>query len=177
MSRKMIDYQVDNGKISTIDGYNVGGVDEEELNAKIQEATTTKQDKLYTKTNSGITLTEEEGKSYISSELVYKQITFTANPFFYKGTYKPGDVVASITYQIDGEMFIGEANIGTDASRVVQWGDVITVRKVYISPGSGGTKTRIIINWIAINNGTLSEDKQLLQTPLGIIVAVKAKRT
>ena len=152
-------------------------IDEGALNAQIQEATTTKQDKLYTKTNSGITLTEEEGKSYIGSELVYKQISFTANPFFYKGTYKPGDIVASTTYQIDGEMFIGEAHVGTDVSRVVQWGDVIAVRKVYISPGSGGTKTRIVYNWLAINNGTLTEDKQLLGTPLGIIVAVKAKRT
>ena len=152
-------------------------IDEGALNAQIQEATTTKQDKLYTKTNSGITLTEEEGKSYIGSELVYKQIILTANPFFYKGTYKPGDVVANTTYQIDGEMFIGEANVGTDASRLVQWGDVITVRKIYISPGSGGTKTRIIINWLAINNGTLTEDKQLFNTPIGIIVAVKAKRT
>ena len=152
-------------------------IDEGALNAQIQEATTTKQDKLYTKTNSGITLTEEEGKSYIGSELVYKQITFTANPFFYKGTYKPGDLVASATRVIDGEMFIGEANIGTDASRIVKFGDVIAVRKVYISPGSGGTKTRIIYNWLAINDGTLTEDKQLLDTPLAIIVAVKAKRT
>ena len=152
-------------------------IDEGALNAQIQEATTTKQDKLYTKTNSGITLTEEEGKSYISSELVYKEISFTVNPFFYKGTYKPGDIVASTSRVIDGEMFIGEANVGTDATRVVQWGDVISVRKIYISPGSGGTKTRILINWIAINNGTLTEDKQIMNTPLGIIVAVKAKRT
>ena len=152
-------------------------IDEGALNAQIQNATTTKQDKLYTKTNSGIILTEEEGKSYIGSELVYKQITITPNPFFYKGTYKPGDVVASTTYQIDGEMFIGEANVGTDVSRVVEWGDVIALRKIYVSPGSGGTKTRIIINWIAINNGTLTEDKQLFGTPIGIIVAVKAKRT
>ena len=150
-------------------------IDEGALNAQIQEATTTKQDKLYTKADSGITLTEEEGKSYIGSELVYKQIIFTANPFFYKGTYRPGDSVASTTKIIDGEMFIGEANVGTDASRIVQFGDVITVRKVYISPGSGG-KTRIIYNWLAINNGTLSEDKQLLDTPLGIIVAVKTRR-
>lgn len=152
-------------------------IDEGALNAQIQEATTTKQDKLYTKTNSGITLTEEEGKSYISSELVYKEISFTVNPFFYKGTYKPGDIVASTSRVIDGEMFIGEANVETDATRVVQWGDVISVRKIYISPGSGGTKTRILINWIAINNGTLTEDKQIMNTPLGIIVAVKAKRT
>ena len=54
-------------------------IDEGALNAQIQEATTTKQDKLYTKTNSGITLTEEEGKSYISSELVYKEISFLAH--------------------------------------------------------------------------------------------------
>ena len=152
-------------------------IDEGALNAQIQEATTTKQDKLYTEPNSGIQLTEKDNKQYISSELVYKQISFTANPFFYKGTYKPGDVVASTTYQLDGQMFIGEANVGTDASRIVQCGDVITIRKVYISPGSGGTKTRIIINWLAINNGTFTEDKQLLNTPLGIIVAVKAKRT
>ena len=30
MSRKMIDYQVENGKIKSIDGYNVG-VDEEDI--------------------------------------------------------------------------------------------------------------------------------------------------
>ena len=32
-------------------------IDEGALNAQIQEATTTKQDKLYTKAHSGITLT------------------------------------------------------------------------------------------------------------------------
>lgn len=151
-------------------------IDEGALSAQIQEATTTKQDKLYTKTNSGITLTEEEGKSYIDSELVYKQITFTVNPFFYKGTYKPGDIVAATNRTIDDGMFVGEAFVGTDASRIVQWGDVITVRKAYFSPRSGGTPSTVQYKWLAINNGTLTEDKQLLDTPLGIIVAVKARR-
>ena len=151
-------------------------IDEGALNAQIQEATTTKQDKLYTKTNSGITLTEEEGKSYIGSEVVYKQINFTLNPYFYKGTYKPGDVITSINRVIDG-MFIGEAELVTDVSRVVQFGDVITVRKAYFSPGSGGNPSHVQYKWIAINNGTSTEDKQMLDTPLGIIVAVKAKRS
>ena len=39
MSRKMIDYQVENGKISTIDGYSVGGGDEL-TGQKLLDATT-----------------------------------------------------------------------------------------------------------------------------------------
>ena len=67
MSRKMIDYQVEGNKISTIDGYKVGGVDEEELNAKIQEATINKQDKLKEPTDGSIRLynrTDEKGNPY-----------------------------------------------------------------------------------------------------------------
>ena len=150
-------------------------IDEGALNAQIQEATTTKQDKLYTETNSGIELTEKDNKQYISSELVYQQITFGLNPYFYKGTYKPGDVITSINRNIDG-MFIGEADIGTDVSKVVQFGDVIALRKAYFSPGSGGIKNQVHYEWIAINNGTATEDKQMLDTPLGIIIATKSKR-
>ena len=151
-------------------------IDEGALNAQIQEATTTKQDKLYTETNSGIELTEKDNKQYISSELVYKEITFTINPYFYKGTYKPGDFITSTNRVIDG-MFIGEASIGTDVSKVVKFGDVIALRKAYFSPGAGGTKNTVYYEWIAINNGTATEDKQMLDTPVGIIVAVKSKRT
>lgn len=150
-------------------------IDEGALNAQIQEATTTKQDKLYTEEYSGIEITERDNKQYISSELVYKKITFTLNPYFYKGTYKPGDVITSIDRDIDG-MFIGEADLGTDVSKVVKFGDVIAFRKSYFSPGSGGTSNTVHYEWIAINNGTSTEDKQLLHTPLGIIIATKSKR-
>lgn len=150
-------------------------IDEGALNAQIQEATTTKQDKLYTEEYSGIEITEKENKQYISSELVYKKITFNLNPYFYKGTYKPGDLVTSINRVIDG-MFIGEADLGMDATRVVQFGDVITVRKAYFSPGSGGNPNYIHYEWIAINNGTATEDKQILNTPLSIIIATQSKR-
>ena len=150
-------------------------IDEGALNAQIQEATTTKQDKLYTEEYSGIELTEKNNKQYISSELVYQQITFRLNPYFHKGTYNPGDRVTSINRAING-MFIGEADIVTDVSKVVKFGDVITVRKAYFSPGSGGNPSQIHYEWIAINSGTSTEDKQLLDTPLGIIIATSSKR-
>lgn len=150
-------------------------IDEGALNAQIQEATTTKQDKLYTEEYSGIEITEKNNKQYISSELVYQKITFTLNPYFYKGTYKPGDVITSINRAING-MFIGEADVGTDVSKVVKFGDVIAFRKAYFSPGNGGVQNHVHYEWIAINNGTATEDKQLLDTPLGIIVATQSKR-
>ena len=159
-------------------------IDEGALNAQIQEATTTKQDKLYTETYSGIELTEKDNKQYISSELVYQQVSFTLNPYFYKGTYKPGDVITlkeqskdhkAVSRVIDG-MLIVEADIGTDLAKVVQFGEVIALRKAYFSPGDKGTKNHVNYEWIAINNGTATEDKQMLGTPLGIIIATKSKR-
>lgn len=150
-------------------------IDEGALNAQIQEATTTKQDKLYTEEYSGIKLTEKDNKQYISSELVYQKVTFRLNPYFYKGTYKPGDVITSVNKVING-MFIGEAQLGTDVSKVVKFGDVIALRTAYFSPGNGGVQNNVYYEWIAINNGTATEDKQILDAPFGIIVATQSKR-
>ena len=134
-------------------------IDEGALNAQIQEATTTKQDKLNTKAHSGITLTEEEGKSYIGSQLVYTRKVLDIYPVFRAGTYALGDMVEYLRYNLDGGLFIGE-EFRTDAKTIVKIDDVIMLRVIRPEAGSGGNPTSVVIIWYAIQGGTITAQKQ-----------------
>ena len=134
-------------------------IDEGALNAQIKEATTTKQDKLYTKAHSGITLTEENGKSYIGSQLVYTKRVLDIYPVFRAGTYALGDMVEHLRYNLDGGLFIGE-EYRTDAKTIVKIDDVIMLRVVRPEAGSGGNPTAVVIIWYAIQGGTIKAQQQ-----------------
>lgn len=149
MSRKMIEYEVADGKITSIDGYKVGGGGD----------ATTKQDKLYTKANSGITLTEEEGKSYIGSQLVYTRQVLDIYPVFRAGTYAIGDAVETLRYNLDGGLFIGE-EYRSNAKTIIKIDDVIMLRVVRPEAGSGGNPTAVVIIWYAIQGGTIKAQQQ-----------------
>ena len=133
-------------------------IDEGALNAQIQEATTTKQDKLYTKTNSGITLTEEEGKSYIGSQLVYTKKVLDTYPVFRAGTYALGDQVEHLRFNLDG-LCIGE-EYRTNAKTIVKIDDVVMLRVVRPEAQSGGNPASVNIVWYAIQGGTITAQQQ-----------------
>ena len=147
-------------------------IDEGALNAQIQEATTTKQDKLYTKTNSGITLTEEEGKSYISSELVYTKQNIRLYPVFRAGAHTAGEMLESQSFAIDG-LYISDYFSGTDTTRVVVVDDVAIMRLAI--PEFGSTGYRIIFQWYALNSGTITKEKQIIGYT-NFVIAQNTKR-
>ena len=147
-------------------------IDEGALNAQIQEATTTKQDKLYTKTNSGITLTEEEGKSYIGSELVYTVQSLNTFPVFAAGTYEVGDIIRSQSFKLNG-LYISEQYESTDETRLVKIDDVVILRMMI--PSTSNTGNRVSVDWMVIKGGTITQDKQIIRETK-VIIAKNAKR-
>lgn len=164
MSRKMIDYHVEGGKITSIDGYKVGGdeVGGDEVGG----------DKLYTKPNSGITLTEEEGKQYISSNLVYTTKRIELYPVFHAGEHTAGEKVAGQSFNIDG-LYISGNFSETDNTRVVVV-DNVAIMRIAI-PEVDRTGYRIKFEWYALNNGNITKDKQIFAYT-GFIIAKNAKR-
>lgn len=146
-------------------------IDEGALNAQIQEATTTKQDKLYTKTDSGITLAEEEGKSYIGSKLVYTNRTVNMYPVFRAGTYALGDVVAHIRYNLDESLCIGE-EYETNAKTIIKIDDVVMLRVVRPEAQMRGNPACVSIVWYAIQGGTITAQQQP-ETRISLILIPK----
>lgn len=147
-------------------------IDEGALNAQIQEATTTKQDKLYTKTNSGITLTEENGKSYIGSELVYTVQKLNTHPVFAAGTYNVGDIITAQSFKLNG-LYICEQNETNDETRLVKIDDVVILRMML--PETSSTGNRVRVEWMVIKGGTITKEKQIIHETYAII-AKNAKR-
>ena len=147
-------------------------IDEGALNAQIQEATTTKQDKLYTKTNSGITLTEEEGKSYIGSQLIYSVQRLNTFPVFYAGTYNVGDIITNQNFKLDG-LYISEQDQTNDQTRLVKIDDVVILRMMV--PEVDSTGNWVEVRWMVIKGGTITQEKQIIHETY-VIIAKNAKR-
>ena len=147
-------------------------IDEGALNAQIKEATTTKQDKLYTKANSGITLTEEEGKSYIGSQLVYTTQEIQLYPVFRVGAHTAGEMVAAQAFRING-LYISDYYTGTDDTKVVVVDDVAIMRTA--TPEFDSSGYRITFEWYALNSGTITKEKQVFGYTK-FIIAKNAKR-
>ena len=147
-------------------------IDEGALNAQIQEATTTKQDKLYTKTNSGITLTEESGKSYIGSELLYTVQRLNTYPVFAAGTYEVGDIIRAQNFKLNG-LYISEQYESTDETRLVKIDDVVILRMML--PDTDSTGNYVRVEWMVIKGGTITRDKQIIHET-NVIIAKNAKR-
>ena len=181
MSRKMIDYQVEGNKISTIDGYKVGG-DEltgDALMGITKDSTTitrtldtdgkvkfdtkgditTKQDKLYTKTNSGITLTEESGKSYIGSEIIFTDREIRISSYYPNKAYNIGDTYAPSTAIDDTDAVIVGAQITQLPSLINVGGESGPTfsASTYYSVGFKGSKQRVYIRLTCIKAGTISD--------------------
>ena len=147
-------------------------IDEGALNAQIQEATTTKQDKLYTKTNSGITLTEEEGKSYIGSELIYTVQSLNTFPVFAAGTYEVGDIIRTQSFKLNG-LYISEQYQIDDQTRLVKIDDVVILRMMI--PETSSTGNYVGVEWMVIKGGTITKEKQIIHETY-VIIAKNAKR-
>lgn len=146
-------------------------IDEGALNAQIQNATTTKQDKLYTETNSGIELTEKNNKSYISSELVYTTQSIELHPVFHAGAHTAGEMLAAHAFKLDG-LYISPDYSGTDNSRMVVIDDVAIMRVAI--PEVDSTGYRITFEWYALNSGTIAKEKQIFAYTR-MIIAPNAK--
>lgn len=147
-------------------------IDEGALNAQIQSATTTKQDKLYTETNSGIELTEKDNKQYISSELVYKIESRELYPVFHAGAHTAGELLAAQAFALDG-LYISPDFSGTDNTRMVVIDDVAIMRVAI--PEADSTGYRITFEWYALNSGTIAKEKQIFAYTK-MITAPNAKR-
>lgn len=133
-------------------------IDEGALNAQIQNATTTKQDKLYTEKNSGIELTEKDNKQYISSELVFTTQRIELYPIFRAGAHTAGEKLATQAFNIDG-LYISTDYLGTDNTRMVVIDDVAIMRVAIPEADSSGY--RITFEWYALNSGTIAKEKQI----------------
>ena len=106
MSRKMIDYQVENGKITSIDGYNVGG--DELTGAKLKEniAKATPNDGFaYSLSNDGKLIIKAAGR------YEYKAFNVLVKLHVSAGTYDVGDVVSlNSSFSISNGYFLGMTN-------------------------------------------------------------------
>ena len=106
MSRKMIDYQVEDGKISSIDGYKVGG---EELTGQVLLDNITKANP-----NDGFSYSlSNDGKLIIKAAGRYEYKAFNVLIKFHvsAGTYDVGDVVSlNSNYSIGNGYFLGMTN-------------------------------------------------------------------
>ena len=106
MSRKMIDYQVEDGKISSIDGYKVGG---EELTGQVLLDNITKANP-----NDGFSYSlSNDGKLIIKAAGRYEYKAFNVLIKFHvsAGTYDVGDVVSlNSNYSIGSGYFLGMTN-------------------------------------------------------------------
>ena len=106
MSRKMIDYQVENGKISTIDGYSVGG-DEITGQVLLDNITQAKRDDgfSYSLSNDGKLIIQAAGR------YEYKAFNVLINLHVSAGTYDVGDVVSlNSSVSISKGYFLGMTN-------------------------------------------------------------------
>lgn len=143
-----------------------------DTDGKVKFDANTKQDKLYTKTNSGITLTEEAGKSYISSELVYTTQSIELHPIFHAGAHTAGEMLEAQSFTIDG-LYISSYYTGTDTTKVVVVDDVAIMRLEI--PEFDNNGYRITFEWYALNSGTITKEKQKFGYTK-FIIAQNAKR-
>ena len=106
MSRRMIDYQVEEGKITSIDGYKVGG---EELTGQVLLDNITKATP-----NDGFSYSlSNDGKLIIKAKGRYEYKSFNAliNLHVSAGTYDVGDVVSlNSNFSIGKGYFLGMTN-------------------------------------------------------------------
>ena len=106
MSKRMIDYQVEGNKISTIDGYKVGG---DELTGQVLLDNITKANPndgfSYSLSNDGKLIIKAAGR------YEYKAFNVLINLHVSAGTYDVGDVVSlNSNFSISNGYFLGMTN-------------------------------------------------------------------
>lgn len=137
MSRKMIDYQVENGKISTIDGYKVGGG----------------EDKLTP--GPGIQISED---NVISSEVIFTEREIQIDDYYPEKAYNIGDTYDPSTSIDDNDAVIVGAQISQLTSLINVGGESGPTfsAAVHYSVGFKGSKQRVYIKLTCIKAGTIS---------------------
>ena len=106
MSRKMIDYKVEEGKITSIDGYKVGG---DEITGQTLLDNITKANRndgfAYSLSNDGKLIIKADGR------YEYKAFNVLINLHVSAGTYDVGDAVSlNSDFSISGGYFLGMTN-------------------------------------------------------------------
>lgn len=129
-------------------------IDEGALNAQIQEATTTKQDKL--KAGTGITIGTVWEPNKIESNVIWYDATFSKRITIPAKTYKAGDLIEVGEQGVDG-IFLGISSLSYPVLPVGATGmkvlPIIQLKSMY--------ENRKIYIWLmVINDTTLSTDTE-----------------
>ena len=144
MSRKMIDYKVENGKITSIDGYRVGGGDELTGDALMG----------ITKDSTTITRTlDTDGKVKLEAKalkVISKSINITLEP----KEYNIGDMIKAI------DINVGNASPVSVILPSAQYINGINFIATYYSTYSNEVR----ISFICVKGGTLTQQKQINST-------------
>ena len=129
-------------------------IDEGALNAQIQEATTTKQDKLIP--GKGITISED---NTISSEIIFTDREIRIYNYYPNKTYNIGDTYTPSTAIDDTDAVIVGAQITQLPSLINVGGESGPTfsASTYYSVGFKGSKQRVYIRLTCIKAGTISD--------------------
>ena len=129
-------------------------IDEGALNAQIQEATTTKQDKLTAGT--GITIGAVGRPNQIESNVIWSDSSFSKNITIPAKAYKAGDLIRVGEQNVDG-IFLGTNSMKYPVLPVGSTGmKVLPI----IKPKSLYENSKIVIWLMVINDTTLTADTQ-----------------
>ena len=127
-------------------------IDEEALNAQIQEATTTKQDKLTAGT--GITIGTVGRPNQIESNVIWYDGTFSTSITIPAKAYKAGDLISVGEQKVDG-IFLGTNSLKYPVLPVGSTGmKVLPI----VKPKSSYENSKIVIWLMVINDTTLATD-------------------
>lgn len=148
-------------------------IDEGALNAQIQNATTTKQDKLTPESDKSITIENHGTATVIASKIPVSKITTLMVYRIEAKTYQVGDIITPVDNKLDYGMFIGRA--GTyDTELVVKFtGTSGIVALMQFTPFWSGTLNTCVPTMIVIKGGTV-EQAYDEKVNIGILVANNA---
>lgn len=145
-------------------------IDEGALNAQIQEATTTKQDKL--KAGTGITLGTPWDPNKIESNVIWYNGSFSKSITIPAKAYKAGDLIDGGEQSIDG-IFLGTNALHYPVLPVGSTGmKVLPI----VKPKSLYENSKIIIWLMVINDTTLTADTQFSYVDSYIYILNEEKR-
>ena len=152
MSRKMIDYQVEGNKISTIDGYKVGG--DEITGSAIMGVSKDSDTITRTLDTDGKVKFDTKG----GNEIIFTDREIRISNYFPKKAYNIGDTFNPSTSLDDTDAVIVGAQIPQIPNLINVGGESGPTfsASVYYSVGFKGSKQRIYILLTCIKAGTIS---------------------
>lgn len=148
-------------------------IDEGALNAQIQNATTTKQDKLTPESDKSITIENHGTATVIASKIPVSKITTLMVYRIEAKTYQVGDIITPVDNKLDYGMFIGRAGAYYTELVVKFTGTSGIVALMQFTPFWSGTLNTCVPAMIVIKGGTV-EQAYDEKVNIGILVANNA---